>query len=165
MGSKPQPVFEAVGGPFSDEDAQVIGPVMLRLAEENGEVTKETVLDEARGKGSPLHKHFTWDDTEAAKRYRFGQAGLLIRSIKVIVEVSGGETVKTRLLVSVKNQEGERVYQPVTTIVADDDLCHQVIEEAHDELRSWQDKYTSYRKMFRQFREEFKEVFEAIKRL
>ena len=124
MGTK-QPTFEAVGGPFSDEDAQVIGPIMLRLAEEDGEVTKETVLDEARSKASPLHKHFIWDDTEAAERYRLDQAGLLIRSIKIIIEITGGETVRTRLLVNVTNEEGDRVYQPVTAIVADDDLCKQ----------------------------------------
>lgn len=159
-----QAVFEAVGGPFSDKDAQVIGSALLELEREHGEVTRELVLQEAQHKSSPLHQHFLWDDTRAAEQYRLEQAALMIRSIKIIVRVTGGEEVKTRLLVNV-SQNGHRVYRSVSAVVADPDLCAQVIAEARAGLLSWQTKYESYRKMFRQFREQFMDVFAAIERL
>ncbi len=163
MGTK-QPVFETVNGPFSDQDAQVIGPILLQLERDHGEVTKGLVLTEARRKSSPLHEHFLWDDAKAAEQHRLDQAAQMIRSIKIIVEITGGETVKTRLLVNV-SQDGQRVYRSVNAVIADPALCTQVIAEAQDGLRSWREKYDSYRKMFRQFRDQFADVFESIERL
>lgn len=160
-----QPVFETVGGPFSNSDAQVLGTTLLQLEEEHGEVTKELVLNAAQDKSSPLHQHFLWDDTQAAKRYRLDQAGLMIRSIKIVVQVEGGETVTTRLLVNVEKPGGERVYRSTPVVLADPDLCAQAINAARDGLRSWRDKYNSNRKIFRQFRDEFADVFAAIDKL
>ena len=157
-----EPIFESVSGPFTNEDAGIIGPALLQLERDHGEITKSLVLDEARQKTSPLHVHFLWDDTAAAEHYRLDQAGLMIRSIKIIVKITGGEVVKTRLLVNVKNQQGVRVYRSVSAVIADPDLCSQVINDAQEGLRAWKAKYTEYRKMFRQFRERFADVFSAI---
>lgn len=159
-----QPVFEAVGGPFSDKDAGIIGPILLQLERDHGEVTKELVLEEAQRESSPLHKHYIWDEAKAAHQNRLDTAAQMIRSIKIIVETTGGELVKTRLMVNV-NQNGRRVYRSVNAVIADDDLCSQVIAEARTDLLQFKAKYESYRKMFRQFREQFTDVFGAIERL
>lgn len=159
-----KPVFAAVGGPFTDEDAQVIGPVFLQLERDNDEVTKETVLSEARRRSSPLHRYFEWDDTTAAEKYRLEQASLILRSITVAV-VSGGEIVQTRLMVNVHGDNGARVYKSVNAVMANDGECAQLIEEAREDFLKLRAKYDQYRKIFKQFREQYAELFSALDRL
>ena len=49
-------------------------------------VTVSAVLQEAKKKRSPLHKHFQWDDTIAAQEFRKTQARHLIKEYVVVVE-------------------------------------------------------------------------------
>lgn len=48
----------------------------------NEPLTQELVVEKARDPKSPAHKYFEWRDSVAAHRYRLGQAGELIRSVK-----------------------------------------------------------------------------------
>jgi hypothetical protein len=50
-----------------------------------GRITPDAVLQDAKGKNSPLHDQFTWDNSEAAEQWRLSQARELIRSIRVEV--------------------------------------------------------------------------------
>ncbi len=52
---------------------------------DDGSILAQDVVDAARPEGSPLHSHFTWDDSIAADAYRVEQARRLIRSYKVHV--------------------------------------------------------------------------------
>lgn len=70
------------GSALSDEDAQIIGPVLQELATE-GDVTASAVVEAAHSKNSPLHKYFEWDDQKAAGLYREGQAHEMIQSVRV----------------------------------------------------------------------------------
>ena len=67
------------------------------LAEKHGGITAEIVLQAAAKKSSPLHSHFNWDDSSAARQYRLVQAGELIRRIKVQYEVSENNPLFPRL--------------------------------------------------------------------
>lgn len=49
----------------------------------DGKITAAMVLDDARDASSPLHRYFTWDDDEAAHRWRLRQAGVLLRSVEI----------------------------------------------------------------------------------
>ena len=50
-----------------------------------GVLTPDDVVKDASSKTSPLHAYFTWDDSEAAHRYRLDEARSLIRNVKVEV--------------------------------------------------------------------------------
>jgi hypothetical protein len=56
------------------------------LKDKNGYVSRERVIEDARNPTSPLHRHFTWDDTKAADKWRLIQARKLINcyDVKVI---------------------------------------------------------------------------------
>lgn len=58
------------------------------------QLTAVQVVEAAREESSPLHGSFTWDDTEAAARYRLIQAGRLISSFRV--EKIPGKDVTSR---------------------------------------------------------------------
>jgi len=67
--------------------------VLTRL-ESNQELTAEAVLEAAKSPTSPLHKRFTWDDSEAARMYRLNEARGIIRSfILTVVPAPRGEKV------------------------------------------------------------------------
>lgn len=60
---------------------------LQQLEQENGQLDPVAVVESARDPNSPMHSFFEWDDTEAARQYRLGQARQLIRRIKVEVTV------------------------------------------------------------------------------
>lgn len=64
-----------------------IADVLLALERDGGRLLPVDVVNAARDPASPLHSHFTWDDKEAAERYRLEQARTLIRSVKVEITV------------------------------------------------------------------------------
>ena len=81
---------------------------LRKLIKKNGgHITPQIVLDEARRKTSPLHSHFTWDDNEAAQRWRLNEAAHLIRRVRVTVEVAPDVKVKVRAFMNVSAEEPE----------------------------------------------------------
>jgi hypothetical protein len=57
------------------------------LEREKGRLIPADLVEDARDPDSPLHAYFTWDDTEAAEKYRLHQARTIIRSVKCDVTV------------------------------------------------------------------------------
>lgn len=64
-----------------------IADELTKLEQENGRLDPVSVVDAARDPTSPMHQFFEWDDTEAARQHRLGQARQLIRRVKVEVTV------------------------------------------------------------------------------
>lgn len=56
--------------------------LLSELESESGNVTPERVVEVARDPDHDWHGRFLWDDTEAAHRFRLGQARALIRSVR-----------------------------------------------------------------------------------
>lgn len=93
------------------------------------ELTPQLVLKEATNPEHPLHRRFTWDDGEAATRWRLHQAKALIRSVNVVLD--RGENVppiSVRAFVShseiqrgaEEESDGAGAYLPVEQVVTDD---------------------------------------------
>lgn len=123
---------------------------MERIAKANGgHLTPEAVLKNAKSERSPIHKYFTWDDSEAAKRWRLTQAGMLIRMVKVNVEMHDNDKpLVCRAFVNVasteRNDEGEAaggVYVPLAVALKVDDYRTQMLENARSELAAFKRKY------------------------
>jgi len=54
--------------------------IFVKLKETVG-LTSHSILREARGRSSPLHRDFEWDDEVAGPLYRLIQARSLVRAI------------------------------------------------------------------------------------
>lgn len=64
---------------------QVIGEALEEIKSANGGALKPRhVVDAARNKSHPLHKHFEWDDAVAAEAHRRDQARHLISLVCVV---------------------------------------------------------------------------------
>ncbi len=53
------------------------------LEDRAGKLTPEQVVEAASDESSALHSCFTWDDSEAAARWRLDEARELIRSVRI----------------------------------------------------------------------------------
>lgn len=138
--------YRAVRGSIlNDEDAEVYGAHLVQLKADNGGITPEDVVEDARNPKSPTHDWFEWDNTEAAEKYRKSQASYLLRSINVVGTVNNVER-ETKLFYNVVMKE--RVYVTVEEVLTQEDLRVQVIEEARRALGAWERKYGNLEELF-----------------
>ena len=131
------------------EDPAKVVEEFKRLSNE-GLLTPEKIVEEARDSNSILHKFFEWDNDVAAEQYRLQQARTLINNVSIKV-IHNGEPVNVGAyeIVSVAD---ERQYK-IVTVMTDDDI-EQVKIRTMDDLRILKDKLKFY--------SQFKSVAEGI---
>jgi hypothetical protein len=87
---KPKPLFvRASGAPFSDEDAQLIGAELLKIAEAN-RIDDVRLLDKKivfavveADPNHPLRKFYDWDVKKAARKHWVEWTQKLIMSVRI----------------------------------------------------------------------------------
>lgn len=129
---------------------------LRRIATLNrGVLLAEEVVKHARKKSSPIHKHFNWDDSEAAELWRIRQARELIR---VAVEYIGESKQPIRVFVSLKpdREKNGGGYRSMVTVMNDDQMREQFLSDALEDMEIFRDKYKSLK--------ELAEVFAAMQR-
>jgi hypothetical protein len=137
--------------------AQQVGEELERIrTQHNGRLTGQDVVEAAQHSRSILRKYFEWDDKAAGAKHRLAQAGDLIRSIEVVVEVKKGPVKKLRAFVSVRRDK-DRSYTSVGHAMSDEDLRIQVLTDAWGELEGWRKRYANLK--------EFAKVHAVIDRL
>lgn len=124
---------------------------MYELRKENGDVlTPSHVVEKARTKTAPIHDFFEWDDKIAGEKYRIWQARYLLGRIEIIVQTEEGEE-QTRAFhnISIQNEdEGhERGYVTIKEIQENKDYLQIVLDNALDEIKSWQKRYSQYKRL------------------
>jgi hypothetical protein len=97
------------------------------LRDQDGILRPESVVAAAKDPASPLHNYFTWDDVEAAHKYRLDQARALIRSVKIEI------TVEERVVKSVAYVRDPGLpahaqgYTPVASIRPRSEVAYEVV--------------------------------------
>ncbi len=110
----------------------------IRL-ENDGMLNPHTVVEVAREPENVLHGHFTWDDTEAAEKYRLWQARKLINTIVTILP---NETTSVRMYVSLKDdRDDEGGYRGLVDVLSDDEMRVRLLKEAFSEFNHFKMKY------------------------
>ena len=135
-------------------DANVAGVVLTAMAEENGMLTPQSLVDESRPVEAPLHPAFEWEDPRAAELYREHQARHIIRSIMIVRADDEEKSEPIHVFINVVRDEQESAYVTIQAAMSDDVLRLQVLERALGELKAFQKKYRQIK--------ELAKVFEAI---
>jgi hypothetical protein len=128
-----------------------------------GVIRAEDVVAAARPEKSPLHRFFTWDDTEAAERYRIYEARNLLRCVVRYLPINGDKK-PTRVFVSLtpdRNEEGGG-YRIMADILTAKDMKAQMLEDALEEMRRFEEKYRALKELVEIFKA-FKIVREMLK--
>lgn len=144
------------------KDKDVIRRELETIAKSKGGLVPAEVVKSASRKSSPLHRFFTWDDTEAARRYREEQAAFLIRRIKVEIQTSPTKTLTVRAFVNVREPDDDGyislgakgTYVPIQRVMDDGEMRAQMLDAAKRELAAFRTKYAIL--------SELAKVFDAI---
>jgi ribosomal protein RSM22 (predicted rRNA methylase) len=131
-------------------------------------LTPKSVLDVAKDPKSMLHSYFTWDDTEAARKYRELQAYDLIRRVKVTIETPEQKHMTIRAFWPVKQLTTDGTldttrpasYLPLADAMKCEQALEQIIAAAKSELRAFTVKYSQLEKVM-----EMADVFSVIRRV
>lgn len=104
---------------------------------------------------SELYKCFTWDNDDAAEKWRLHEARNIINHLKIeITETDATEPISFRLMLKTDNDSG---YKETLKIVENVDEYAQMLERAKRELYAFQTKYSTLL--------ELEDVFKAIEAL
>ena len=120
---------KATAKPEVNEVAKALEEVRLQ---NGGKLRPPDVIKAAEPEASPLHKHFTWDDGEAAHQYRLYEARHLIRTVTVIRE----ERVMPLYINVPSIPVSESGYLPVDLIVNKPDELKLAIGIAIERLKA-----------------------------
>lgn len=112
-----------------------------RIEKEYGSLTPENVLEASRNKDAVLYSLFTWDNNDAAHKYRLQQARTLINNIEVIT-VSNGEERSIPVYEIVIIDSG-RSYKHINDMSSDE--IEQVKKRTVRELNSLKQKLSVYK--------------------
>lgn len=111
--------------------------LLTKLARRNGGILKvEDVLKEARDEHSILHKHFEWDDTEAAEQYRKQQARYLIQRCKITLVDNEPTTVRAFLSLPTDRENGGG-YRLTSEIMTDSSMKTEVLRDIQLTIARW----------------------------
>ena len=130
----------------------------LRIANGGELVPPEQVVEFARrNRRSALHAEFEWDDTAAAQQYRLEQARRIIRlNINVLPTENGNVTVPMYVSLTSDRRTGGG-YRTLESVMNNDDLREQLLEQALTELQRVRRKYQTL--------QELTPVFSALDRV
>ena len=141
-------VVAVKGSHLTDAQAQVIGEETAAILAGAGVITPRMIVDASSNDSTRLHGFFEWDDAEAADKHRLDQARSLLRSIEVYYQLEPSEESKPlRAMYSVVDEDDERVYVSLDTVIRSDVYREQVIKKAQKEMRSWACKYRQYKEL------------------
>lgn len=130
----------------------------LRLNNGGELVAPSAVVEFAkRNKRSALHKEFEWNNTKAAQQYRLEQARHLIRLYVNVVPTENGD-IPARMYVSLVSDRRKTGggYRTLQSVMTNDELRHELLQQALDELQRVRRKYQNL--------QELAPVFAAIDR-
>lgn len=120
-----------------------------------GKLVDKEVVERASDPESALHKYFIWDDAEAARVQRLGQARSLIATIK-IAPAGMDPPRKIRAYESLPSDRANSpgTYRAIGSIMADEDRRRELLNSVRKELAQVYSRY--------QHLEELVDVWNAI---
>jgi hypothetical protein len=122
-------------------DPNEIGNALEDIARNHdNRLRPEDVLNEARKRNHPLHRHFIWDNDKAAELYRIDQARALIRSVKIIAAEEVNQAAG-RAYHSI--QDNGRSYRSASEIKSSVSLQLSLYLAALRDLKAWEKRYRS----------------------
>lgn len=158
------------GSPYTERDAEVIGPEIERLTGE-GMLTSGRIIQEAQSEGSPLHPYFEWDDSVAGHLYRIEQAKGMIRAI-AIAPLEDEKPIRAFHRVRIE-PDPEKPHQftkekqivSIETVKSNPDLIEQVLNQAKREFLSLLRRNRIYKTEFTQRDPNFLSLFDTLEKM
>ena len=134
---------------YKDVDPNKVAEEIISIGDEPN---PDDIVDKARNENSELHKCFTWDNDEAADKWRKQEARQLMYRLVIKEEEPPKDRPEIRMFYKTKDSGG---YKPTEIVVTHKDEYKQLLERAYAELRAFKAKYSCLK--------ELQEIFDLIK--
>lgn len=105
----------------------------------NGVLMIDDVLLAAQDENNILHRHFEWDDSEAAKQYRREQARSLIQKCKITVLDSTPTHVRAFISLPSDRESGGG-YRMTANVLANEDMKEEFLHDIKLTIARWTKK-------------------------
>lgn len=128
------------------------------IRKKDGNITPRSVVEKAKSKRSALHRHFEWDDSVAAEKFRLEQARKVIRSIEIIHVQAPTVPAKAYSLVTrapAKVQEPhqpQKVYTSTEEALQDPVMRDELLGEAIRDAIAFRRRYAALQELAQVFR-------------
>lgn len=138
-------------------DAEPVYNELEKIRKHDGDITAAAVVEKAKAKRNPLHRHFEWDDSTAAENYRLGQARKIMRSIEIIRTEAPNAPAKaysvvTRPPANEKETEPRKVYTSTEEALQDPVTRDEILGNAIRDAISFRRKYAALQELAQVFR-------------
>lgn len=124
-----------------DIDPQALGEAFEDIIRDRGELKPEALVEEARDPAHPAHRHFDWDDEEAAGKWRLQQARQIIRIVSVR-EAGSGQVAPA--FVSIRTDGGVS-YRAMSDVIESADLTDRLLKQAESDLEAFEVRYRRFK--------------------
>ena len=118
-------------------DANKCANEIMSLGED---VSPEQIVEYARKPNAELHRCFTWNDAEAANKYRIYEARQVVCNL-IVHKENGDKQEPTPIRLFHKIENGH--YKPLTLIVQNEDEYELLLRQCKEALESLKRKYSS----------------------
>ena len=134
----------------------VVAKELRQIYKRNGNrIYPPDVVEAARSPDSPLHKHFTWDDTKAAQEFRLIQARQLIATVRIIIPSTNGTTNTVRAYHALRSDENG--YRRTDDIIRTPELLNSLVAQLSNDLERVTERYNAIRHL-----EQTQHLFQVI---
>lgn len=139
-----------LGATYGPETAQKIGEECEMMMRAGISLTPDTLLERARDPKSIFHSLVTWDDEEAAARWRKHEARQILNHLQIVlIGPQGEETTRKAMfnLAIAEDAEAENVgreYYHLSSVLKDEAKMEQVKQTALREFQSLAVKYIEF---------------------
>lgn len=126
-------------GLHNGADAQLVANEIMSIGED---ATPAQIVDKGRDERTELHKCFTWDDADAAERWRKQEARMIVCHLMIRREdeEQTDDAPEVRFFLKAKSGEG---YKAMPVILQREDEYTAMLRRALGELNAFQRKYTA----------------------
>lgn len=129
-------------------DANKCANEIMSLGED---VSPAQIVEYARKPNTELHRCFTWNDAEAANKYRIYEARQVVCNL-IVHKENGEKQEPTPIRLFHKTENGH--YKPLTLIVQNEDEYESLLRQCKEALESLKRKYSSL--------SEYQEIWDLI---
>lgn len=119
------------------------------------DVTPQQIVEFAKDESTELHKCFTWDNNEAAEKWRLQEARKVVCCLRIVKE-DGEKEEPTPIRVFYKTDD-ESGYKPTQIIIKNADEYGKLINRVTNELKAFREKHKNLT--------EFEQIWKAIDEL
>lgn len=151
-------MYEWKDGSRIKADAEKVGHELSEIEKKYGMLTPGVVLAEVRDNEElELYQYFAfnndWDDEVAAEKWRFKQAGHIIRSVIIVKEFEeDGTVMKVRAFESVSTErKNVKVYVNIDSVMADETMRNEVMASVLSAISALRRKIRDYKYLSNKF--------------